>query len=45
MAEFKPQSVPDPLPQPGGKPGNEVNSPLSFDLQQTGSMEPENESR
>ncbi|HEX3100047.1 MAG TPA: hypothetical protein VHQ41_03710 [Patescibacteria group bacterium] len=39
MAAFKPQSVPDPLPQPAGrkgiKTGNPVTSPLSYDLQET----------
>lgn len=41
MAEFKPQPVPDPLPQPAGKKGRETTSPLSFDLQQSGTLQPE----
>lgn len=41
MAAFKPQPVPDPLPQPAGKKGVETTSALSFDLQESGSFQPE----
>lgn len=43
MAAFKPQPVPDPLPQPAGQktaPRNSETSPLSYDLQET-SFQPE----
>lgn len=35
MAAFKPQPVPDPLPQPAGKRGSNSASSLNFDIQES----------